>query len=159
MDENTKPTATGGGRLLGREEILAKHTLITETVNVPEWKGRVRVRELTGLERDTYEAALIKMQKGQAHELTMDNARARLVALASIDQNGARLFTIDDVESLGNLSAAALSRVFDVAARLSKITDADLEELAGNLPGAPSADSGLSSPSSSASPSGSSKPG
>ena len=128
MDENKKPAA-----LLTREEILAKLTLRAEIVDVPEWGGTVRVRELTGSERDKYEAALVKMQKGTGKtDLTMDNARARLVALASIDKDGSRLFSEADVGRLGNLSAAALSRVFDVAATLSKITADDLEELSGN---------------------------
>lgn len=128
MDENTNPAA-----LLTRETILAKNTLRAELVAVPEWGGNVRVRELTGSERDQYEAALVRMQKGgKAHSLTMDNARARLVSLAVIDASGARIFTADDIVRLGNLSASALSTVFDVAARLSKITEEDLEELAGN---------------------------
>lgn len=130
MDENIKPAASA---LLTRETILAKTALKTELVKVPDWGGTVRVRELTGAERDQYEAALVRMQKkGGTHDLTMDNARARLVSLAVIDAGGARVFTADDVVRLGNLSASALSTVFDVAARLSKITEEDMEELAGN---------------------------
>lgn len=135
MDENTKTPPREietPAKLLTRETILAKQSLVTEVVNVPQWGGHVRVRELTGAERDHYEAALVRMQKGGKHDLTMDNARARLVSLAVIDASGARIFTSADVERLGNLSAAALSEVFDVAARLSKITAEDLEELAGN---------------------------
>ena len=135
MDENTKTPPRGietPATLLTRETILAKQSLQSELVDVPEWGGTVRVRELTGTERDLFEAAMVRMQKGGKHDLTMDNARARLVALAVIDATGAKVFTQGDIEKLGNLSAAALSRVFDVAARLSKITDEDLEELAGN---------------------------
>ena len=140
MDANTKPAATKTedrgtetpAKLLTREMILARQSLAAELVNVAEWGGTVRVRELTGAERDRYEAALVKMQKGGKTDLTMDNARARLVSLAVIDASGARVFTEADVVKLGNLSAVALSRVFDVAARLSKITEEDLEELSGN---------------------------
>jgi hypothetical protein len=130
MDENKPPTQSP--TLLTRELILAKKNLRSEIVSVPEWGGDVRVRELTGSERDRYEAALVKMQKGGATDLTMDNARARLVALSVVDNAGARLFREADVIALGNLSAAALSRVFDVAARLSKISAEDLEELSKN---------------------------
>lgn len=128
MDDNKKPAA-----LLTREAILAKNTLRAELVTVPEWGGTVRVRELTGAERDQYEAAIVKMQKGSSQvDLTMDNARARLVSMSVIDGSGARVFTAEDVQRLGNLSGAALDVVFDVAARLSKITADDLDELAGN---------------------------
>jgi hypothetical protein len=139
MDENTKPEApknedrpTESAKLLTREMILARQSLVAELVNVAEWGGTVRVRELTGAERDKYEAALVRMQKGGKTDLVMDNARARLVSLAVIDASGARVFTEADVVKLGNLSAVALNRVFDVAARLSKITEEDLGELAGN---------------------------
>jgi hypothetical protein len=127
MDDHKKTT------LLTRDEILAKTKLRSELVNVPEWGGTIRVRELTGAERDKYEAALVRMQKGTgATDLTMDNARARLVALASIDDQGNPLFSEADVVKLGNLSASALSTVFDAAAKLSKITADDLDELSGN---------------------------
>ena len=129
MDENKKPAAPA---LLTREMILAKQELQTEIVTVPQWGGTVRVRELTGRERDQFEAAMVKMQKGGSTELTMDNARARLVALSVIDQSGAKVFSTDDIVRLGNLSATALGTVFDVSAKLSKITDEDLGELAGN---------------------------
>ena len=129
MDENKNPAAPA---LLTRETILAKQELQTELVSVPKWGGTVRVRELTGSERDRFEAAMVRMQKGGSTELTMDNARARLVSLSVIDQSGAKVFSEEDVVRLGNLSATALGTVFDVAARLSKITDEDLGELSGN---------------------------
>jgi hypothetical protein len=130
MDENT--TAPKAPTLLTREAILAKTSLRSELVKVPEWGGTVRVREMTGAERDDYEAGLVKMQDDKSTDLTMDNARARLVALSCIDGRGARIFSNEDVLALGKLSAAALSRVFDSAAKLSRITADDIEELAGN---------------------------
>jgi hypothetical protein len=146
MDENKTPTSAP--KLLTREEILAKTTLRSELVSVPEWGGTVRVRELTGAERDEYEASLVKMQDGgKKTHLTMDNARARLASLSIVDESGARVFTDDDIVRLGKLSASALDRVFDVAGRLSKITAEDFKELAGNSNGAPNVDSGMSSPS------------
>jgi len=131
MDENE--TAPSAPKLLTREEILAKTTLRSELVPVPEWGGSVRVRELTGAERDQYEASLVKMQEGgKSTNLTMDNARARLASLSIVDPSGARIFTEADVQRLGQLSASALDRVFDVAGRLSKITAEDFKEISGN---------------------------
>ena len=62
----------------------------------------------------------------------MENVRARLVSMSVIEPDGGRMFTEDDVAKLGELSAAALSRVFDAAAKLSKISSDDIEELAKN---------------------------
>jgi len=46
-----------------------------------------------------------------------------------------------DVKALGEKSAAALERVFDVARKLSGLSEDDVEELAGDFDDAPNGDS------------------
>lgn len=117
--------------ILTREAILSKKKLRAELVEVPEWQGSVYVRELTAAERDLWEGALVEL-KGKTAKVTFDNARASLGAATIVDAEGKKLFTIQDVEALGQLSGAALNRVYEVAARLSGITEEDVEELVGN---------------------------
>lgn len=100
----------------------------TEEVEVPEWGGSVIVAGLTGAERDHFEQESIK-GKGKNATMNFANMRARLVALSVVNADGTRTFSRDDVKALGGKSAAALERVFDVARRLSGLTDSDLEEL------------------------------
>ena len=45
--------------ILNKAAILAAEDLKTETVAVPEWGGEVRVRTLTGTERDAFESGLV----------------------------------------------------------------------------------------------------
>ena len=45
---------------LTRDEILQAQDIQFEDVKVPEWNGTVRVRGLTGVERDALEASLIE---------------------------------------------------------------------------------------------------
>jgi hypothetical protein len=91
--------------LLGKEQIWAAQDILWEDVPVPEWGGEVRVKGLTGRERDKFESdSLSKAKKG-----------------------GQR-----DVMRLGEKSAVALERVFAKAQALSGMTDEDMEELAGN---------------------------
>lgn len=116
---------------LTREAILEHTTLRTERVEVPEWGGAVFVREMTGSERDSFEASIVDL-KSRGGDVKPDNIRAKLAARTIVDAEGARLFRDVDVEDLGRLSAAALSRVYNAAARLSGISEADVEELAGN---------------------------
>jgi hypothetical protein len=116
---------------LTRAAILGNTNLRTEVVQVPEWSGAVNVRELTGSERDSFEASIVDL-KSAGGDVNADNIRAKLVARTVVDDAGERLFTDDDVAELGKLSAGALSRVYNVAARLSGITADDLEELSGN---------------------------
>ena len=102
-----------------------------EDVEVPEWGGTVRVRGMTGTERDKFEAAVVEM-KGKKTTMNMENFRARLAAKTIIDEDGKRLFHDSHIKALGAKSATALQRVFDVAQRLSGFSDEDVEELAKN---------------------------
>jgi hypothetical protein len=119
-------------KFLTRDEVRnTKDSLIMEPVEVPEWGGTINVRGISGEERDAYESSMLKGQ-GRKQKVVTDNVRAKLVALASCDEEGKPIFTPKDAEWLGKKSAAALHRVYSVAARLARITDEDVEELVKN---------------------------
>lgn len=120
--------------LLSRDAILAISDIQYETVPVPEWGGEVRVRGLTAAERDQYESSFVAI-KGKNASTNMSNARARLVVMSVVDDSGERIFANSDIPVLGAKSAAAMDRIYSVASRLSGVTDADIEELAGNSDG------------------------
>ena len=117
--------------LLTRDMILKASSLRTEEVEVPEWGGTVLVRELNGRQRDEWEASLA-VQRGKQMVPDVANMRAKLVARTVVGEDGEPVFTQQDVNALGELSAAALDRVFEVASRLSGLSEADLEAAAGN---------------------------
>jgi len=119
------------GSYLGRDAILAAATLKTEEADVPEWGGVVLVRELRGRERDEWEASLA-VQRGKQMVPDVANMRAKLVARSIVGGDGEPVFSQQDVAALGELSAAALDRVFEVASRLSGLSEADLEAAQGN---------------------------
>lgn len=124
--------------LLSREQILGAEDRKTEDVEVPEWGGTVRVRALSGTERDAYEAGIVQIRGDGSRKFTLQNARARLVSLALVDEAGNRMFTEADVAQLGEKSATALERVFDVARRLSGLAEGDVEGLVEGFGDAPS---------------------
>lgn len=114
---------------LTREQILNSQDLITETVDVPEWGGEVVVKAMTGLERDAFEGSLI----GTNGQTKIDNIRAKLVQKTVIDpETNKPLFTVADIEMLGGKSASALDRIFNVARKLSGLSDDDVEALEKN---------------------------
>ncbi len=118
-------------KTLSRHQILSATKLKAETVEVPEWGGSVIVREMTGTERDAWEAEIVAAGGLQAAG-AMKNARAKLAVRTVVDDEGKRLFTDNDIEVVGRLSATALDSVFMVAARLSGLTAKDMEALEGN---------------------------
>ncbi len=111
-----------------KHDILKAGARRVETVTVPEWGGvAVRVRALSGNDRDRYEMALYEGRKSGAF-----NPRALLVALSVVHETGERVFADADIDELGAIDARGLDRVFDVAQRLSGIGAAALEQAAGN---------------------------
>jgi hypothetical protein len=124
--------------MLSRADILSSADLPTEDLYVPEWNGTVRVRTLSGAERDAFEAASVQA-RGNNRSVNLANLRARLAVLCLVDADGNRLFSDLDAVGLGMKSAKALARVYDVAARLNGLTAEDAEELAKNSDGGPNA--------------------
>lgn len=118
--------------LLNRDAILQAQDLTKELVEVPEWGGEVYVRALTAAERDRYIGSSM-LQRGKEQSVNFQNISAKMCALAICDEDGKRLFTDADVQALAGKSAAALNRVFEVASRLSGLTESDVEDLAKGL--------------------------
>ncbi|WP_116248171.1 hypothetical protein [Nocardiopsis sp. FIRDI 009] len=112
---------------LGRDAILGADDLAYATVDVPEWGGTVRIRALTGTERDRFEAEIA----GNTKRLKLDNVRAKFVAKCIVDAEGNTVFSTSDVAALGQKNAAVLNRVFEACQRLSGLTDDDVDELLG----------------------------
>jgi hypothetical protein len=139
--------------LLSKEQILGADDRRYEDVSVPEWDGEVRVRSLSGLERDRWEASMLR-QVGNTQKTDYANARAKLVAASAVDEAGNLMFPdAKDVVALGKKSSAALDRVFAVCKRLSGVSDEDIEDLEGNSEPAQSGPSTSVSPPTSVSPS------
>lgn len=115
--------------LLSKEAILAVQDTATELVEVPEWGGAVRVRGLTGAERDAFESEVVQ-RNGRDVRTNTRNIRARMVVMSVVMEDGSRMFSYHDIEALGEKSARALDRIFAVAMRLSGLRDEDVAEMA-----------------------------
>lgn len=118
--------------LLNKEQIRQAADIQTQDIEVPEWGGTVRLKSLTGAERDRFEAGVVQGQ-GRNATVNMKNLRAKLVAQSAIAEDGGALFTESDVQWLGEKSAKALNRLFSAAQTLSGLTDGDVKELTENF--------------------------
>ncbi len=117
--------------LLSKEEILRADDLKSEIVPIPEWGGDVRVRMMTGTERDAFEASIFD-SKGKDSKINLKNLRAKLIVLTTIGDDGKKIFTDADIENVGAKSAKALDRVFAVAQRINGIGQKEVDELTKN---------------------------
>jgi len=142
-------------KYLDRNDILDANDLPTEDIKIPEWGGcTVRVKTLTGAERDAFED-FITNRNGKKSKITTQDARARLVARTVVDEQGNLMFTPDkyinrrgkrtyvpgDIPALTKKSAAALDRIFSVAMQLCGMKQEDIEDLTENFPEGQSDDS------------------
>jgi hypothetical protein len=129
--------------LLGKAAILAADDIAHEDIHVPEWNGEVRVRGLTGAQRSLIEATMV-VSKGQDVGVRIEafrDLRERLVAACLVDDKGKRLFADAEVARLGEKSGRVLTRLFEIASRLSGMEPETVATLAGNSEAGPSAGS------------------
>jgi len=131
--------------VLTAEKILGADDIKREKVMVPEWADSdspqdiadafVYVQGVSGKARDVWEHSSVSMRmKGRKADVQTNyaNTRAKLLVQAICDANGKLLFNESQVEQLGEKSAAPLDRCFEVAQRLSGISEADIEALTKN---------------------------
>lgn len=120
-------------KALTKDQILNASTRTYEYVNVPEWGGPIRLRSLTGKERDDFETSVQDdgpRRGGRKGKGNTANFRARLIALCAVDDDGEPLFSNRyEVSLLGEQSAKALQTVFDVCAAMNGFTDEDVASM------------------------------
>jgi hypothetical protein len=132
-----------GVALLSRTAILAAEDIQYELVEVPEWGGTVRVRSLTGTERDQYDAESWSMTHGgKDAQAALTDFRVRRVARAIVDEDGASMFGAADIAALGRKNGAVIDRLDDVVTRLSGMDDKAVKAALEALKDAPSGGSG-----------------
>lgn len=119
---------------LSKDDILKADDLPARDVDVPEWGGTVRVRGLTGAERDRYDFVLAAVKDDPSKA----QFRADLVGRCMVDEDGKRLFSDSEVTKLAAKSGAALDRIFDVVRELSGMGKGATDKAAADFGDAPS---------------------
>lgn len=131
--------------MLSRQEILNRKDIEFKEVDVPEWEGTVRIRQMTRGEQDAY----LKRQMGDARMRTekkqsvgeiaaasMFGHDAFVVACGLVDENGANLFSASnpkDLQILCDKNGAVIGRLATEIVKFSGMAnDLPLEEEAKN---------------------------
>jgi hypothetical protein len=95
---------------------------------VPEWNDTVYLRWPTANTRDEWE---VYCRENATKPKSI--WRAKLASLLLCDKDGGLLFrSADEVERLGEKSAAALHRIWERGVRMLTITESEVEELEKN---------------------------
>ena len=128
---------------LTREQIIGSEAVDDrefDTVPCPEWGGDVRLASISGRQRDEYEQSLIE-QRGNDRRMNLRNARAKLIVLTAVGEDGRKLFTPEDLTDLGRKNAKPLDRLFSAAQKLTGLSNDDVTRLTENFGATPDDDS------------------
>jgi len=127
--------------MLTKDQIKAANDRPREFLPIPEWcpsdqtfdpnTHGVWVGTMSGKDRDSYESELLR-RKGPDEHANLVNLRATLAVRTVQDKDGNRLFTDADAEWLGDKAAGPLSAIFNIAVRLNRLRNEDVEELTKN---------------------------
>jgi hypothetical protein len=116
-----------------RKEILDADDRTREEVDVSEYwptVGKVWVSVMECGDRDSWECLVADAVTSKKH------IRALLLVRCITDETGKRIFTDDDLSALSSKNWKALDHCYDVAVRLNKLSDDDLETIEKNSEGA-----------------------
>lgn len=106
-------------KILGRDEILNVVDLKLKLVDVSAWwDGHVYVRSLTANERDEVEGLFRQVAEGTR---PYKGTRSYVCSLAICDEQRFPLFTVIDLESLGEKNSAPMDLLFETILDLSGI--------------------------------------
>jgi hypothetical protein len=115
---------------LSKAALLAATALPRERVEVPELGAGafVFIQGMSGSERDAWETSLVR-GRGTSRKVDTLNIRAKLVVRCLVNEDGTRVFENHEAEQVGAIRVDVLQRLFEVAQRLSGVSDKDADEL------------------------------
>ena len=111
-------------RLLNKAAIIAAQDVKTEDVFVEEWGGKVRLRSISADDA-------LEFVKDLQDSSNQAGSALKIIALCAVDEQGGRLFTLDDVTELRKKSFSAILTLQKAALKLNGM-EADFVKTAKN---------------------------
>jgi hypothetical protein len=106
--------------MLNKSDILSPRKPAMESIDVPDWGGKVNIRVMSGADLDQYYSESYTLVDGEV-KANQVNCTARLLVKCICDEDGKRLLEDADAEALGQQGAAILEQLKEVAKRLNKM--------------------------------------
>jgi hypothetical protein len=126
MVEKAPPNPNG---YVSLETIANASDIKYEEVDVPEWGGTARIRQMTVDAMTQFYEENFDLESGDA---TLKDRRflTRLLARTLVDEDNKPLFDNEEagVALLSNRSFATVNRLANVAVEMNRLSDADVEE-------------------------------
>ncbi len=115
--------------MLNKDQILGAQDISFEDVEA--WGGTVRIKTMTGTERDAWEDSLVD-DNGKPRKEVKKTFRANLLVRCICDEKLHLIFDEKDVPDLAKKSAKEIGKLYDVARKLNGIGKDAEEEIEKN---------------------------
>ena len=119
---------------LSKDDILGCNDIAYKDVSA--FGGTVRIKTMTGAERDSWEDSLVD-EDGKPKKDNKTTFRASLLVRCIVDEKGNRVFGDKDAEALSRKSAKSLGKLYEEARKLNGIGKDVEEEIEKNSEGVP----------------------
>lgn len=130
------PAPVAAAKKSTKDSIFGSEDTKSELISVPEWGITIRLRGLSGIDRDAYDQSLYETKVvGDKTETVpnLANQRARMLVKCILDaEEGNRVFTDDEAARLGTKNAGVLDRLYTRARFLSGLDKAAKDAIEGN---------------------------
>jgi len=115
-------------KFLTKEDVASVSDIKVEEIDVPEWGGVVRMKEMNGIGRDAFEKEVTaRTDKDSSMDIT--GLRPLLLSLVLCDSQGVLLYEgAEGVEILNGKSAKVVGRLFEKAQTMNNIGETALEQ-------------------------------
>jgi len=124
--------------ILTRDSIVKAKDYTIEEVEVPEWGGVVRLRSLTGKDRDEYESAIVDSSSSPGKpdaRVDIRGLKALLLSMAIVDENDEKMFDKKEVDILNSKSAKVIEMLWNKAQEMNGIGIEAVDKAEKNLQG------------------------
>lgn len=120
-------------KVLTKDQILVVNDYETKKVEIPEWKGSVIVRVMSGKARDRFESECRnRTSGGTGRRRNLEGMKALVLSLTVVDDKGQLLFSEEDIPALNEKNGNAIDRLFQVASELNGLGPKQMEAIQGN---------------------------
>jgi len=100
---------------------------ITEVVDIPEMKTKIKVKVMSGFERRMFQQKMANDTKNK--DDVPDHMFSTLIAMTAITYNTEELiFNIEKIKEIDNIPITIQEKIFTISANLNGLTTASREE-------------------------------
>lgn len=117
--------------LNNKNEFLGIDDAVYENVQVEEWDTWVRIKMMSGLEREAYEGSLFayrdeilkakENEETSSTEFSIVHMKCLLLIFCIVDDKGNTIFELKDISVLKNKNLNALDKIYNASKKLNAI--------------------------------------